>query len=104
MDEHLDSSDCLTDIDNTDDDNANPVNEDKNDLENTKVNEVGISLDQTGKLMSELEDTFQISQTTLANKIQSWCESQDQSTLIEKLRKEKKQLQDNLSRYTVYYV
>ena len=80
----MDSSDCQTDVDNSDEDLAN-----KN---NAKEDQGLVSY-------QEIEGSVQTQSFSVKSSTNSWTENMDQATLIEKLKKEKRQLQDNLSRF-----
>ena len=84
MEEALDSSDCQTDVDNSDEDLAN-----KN---NAKEDQGLVSY-------QEIEGSVQTQSFSVKSSTNSWTENMDQATLIEKLKKEKRQLQENLSRF-----
>ena len=81
MEEALDSSDCQTDVENTDDDLANKSNP------------------KEGVSFQEIEGSVQTQCFSVKSNTNSWTENMDQATLIEKLKKEKRQLQENLSRF-----
>ena len=83
MEEALDSSDCQTDVENTDDELAN-----KN-----------IKEDQRVVSYQEIEGSVQTQSFSVKSNTNSWTENMDQATMIEKLKKEKRQLQENLSRF-----
>ena len=85
MEEALDSSDCQTDVENTDDELAN-----KN---------VNVQEDQRVVSYQEIEGSVQTQAFSVKSNTNSWTENMDQATLIEKLKKEKRQLQENLSRF-----
>lgn len=85
MEEALDSSDCQTDVENTDDELAN-----KN---------VNVKEDQRVVSYQEIEGSVQTQSFSVKSNTNSWTENMDQATLIEKLKKEKRQLQENLSRF-----
>ena len=84
MEEALDSSDCQTDVENTDDDLANKSN--------AKEGQGVVSY-------QEIEGSVQTQCFSVKSNTNSWTENMDQATLIEKLKKEKRQLQENLSRF-----
>lgn len=84
MEEALDSSDCQTDFENSDEDLAN-----KN---NAKEDQGLVSY-------QEIEGSVETQSFSVKSSTNSWTENMDQATLIEKLKKEKRQLQDNLSRF-----
>ena len=90
MEETLDSSDCQTDVDNTDDELAN-----KN---------VNVQEDQRVVSYQEIEGTVQTQSFSVKSNTNSWTENMDQATMIEKLKKEKRQLQENLSRFVFNYL
>ena len=81
----MDSSDCHTDVEITDDDlcNTNDIKE-----------------DQRVVSYQEIEGSVQTQSFSVNS---NWSENMDQTTLIEKLKKEKKQLQENLSRYNTFF-
>ena len=88
MEEALDSSDCQTDVENTDDELAN-----KN-----------IKEDQRVVSYQEIEGSVQTQSFSVKSNTNSWTENMDQATLIEKLKKEKRQLQENLSRFVFQFL
>ena len=84
----MDSSDCQTDVENSDEDLAN------------KKEDQGVVSYQ------EIEGSVETQSFSVKSSTNSWTENMDQATLIEKLKKEKRQLQDNLSRFafiSLYY-
>ena len=81
----MDSSDCHTDVENTDDELAN-----KN---------VNVKEDQRVVSYQEIEGSVQTQSFSVKSNTNTWTENMDQATLIEKLKKEKRQLQENLSRF-----
>ena len=85
----MDSSDCQTDVDNTDDELAN-----KN---------VNVQEDQRVVSYQEIEGSVQTQSFSVKSNTNSWTENMDQATMIEKLKKEKRQLQENLSRFVLNY-
>ena len=89
MEEALDSSDCQTDVENTDDELAN-----KN---------INVQEDQRVVSYQEIEGTVQTQSFSVKSNTNSWTENMDQATMIEKLKKEKRQLQENLSRFVLNY-
>lgn len=84
----MDSSDCQTDVENTDDELAN-----KN-----------IKEDQRVVSYQEIEGSVQTQSFSVKSNTNSWTENMDQATLIEKLKKEKRQLQENLSRFVFQFL
>ena len=88
MEVALDSSDSQTDVENTDDDQAN-----ENDIKES----------QKIVFHQEIEGSLETQSFTLKNNSNSLTENVDQATLIEKLKKEKRQLQENVSRFRYIY-
>ena len=88
MEEALDSSDSQTDVENTDDDLAN-----ENDIKES----------QKIVFHQEIEGSLETQSFTLKSNSNSLTENVDQATLIEKLKKEKRQLQENVSRFRYIY-
>ena len=86
----MDSSDCQTDVENTDDELAN-----KN---------VNVQDDQRVVSYQEIEGSVQTQSFSVKSNTNSWTENMDQATMIEKLKKEKRQLQENLSRFVFNYL
>ena len=86
----MDSSDCQTDVENTDDELAN-----KN---------VNVQEDQRVVSYQEIEGSVQTQSFSVKSNTNSWTENMDQATMIEKLKKEKRQLQENLSRFVFNYL